>query len=781
MLAPLLIQVARADYIFSDGFESGNLNAWSVTYGTLSINTQTVNSGIYSVESQPTGLNMNLYYQALSSVPNPIDAREYVYVNSTSVPSTPGDYYQVGGFSTSSGGQFGNGEICVFNVGGTLYWGLYYRDVSSAPGGFSFSISNDNRTSDAHPVTIGWNCLEIAQTTGTFNQRNGVEQLYLNGVSILDVTTYNYDRTVADVVIGGYQSVAKPSDSWNYYIDDVAVSGSYIGQLQYQLTMSTNYGTVTPASGSSSYNESQAVTITATPPTPIQGERYIFQGWTGTGPGSYTGLNNPATAQINGNVTETAAWEHQYLLTVNSAHGTVSGGGYVDSGTSQVVSVSPTTVPGTTGTQYVFAGWSGDASGTSANSNPITMNSPKTATANWQTQYFLNVTSAHGTVGGSSYYNSGTNATATVSPLTVAGTTGTQYVFTGWSGDASGTSSPSNNITMNGPMTATANWQTQYNLIISQSGVGSDFSNNFITVNGTAYNSTGFSIWTNPGTVYSFSYPSLLTVNANVEQYVLTGISGNSTATYLTVSAPITVVGAYQAQYYLTVTSTYGSPSPSSGWLNNGTSVTEFVASPVAGATGTQYACTGWSGAGSIPASGATSVVTFTISAASSITWNWQTQYLVSFVSNPSDVGTTSPSGSNVWENAGSLSIFTSTSNVGYKFSSWSSSTGSITFEIPSASSTIATISGPGTITATFASVPNPTPTPVLTASPSPSPKPSSSPTVSPTATASSSPTKTPSHANSNATILYVSVGVVVAIVVVGLATFLFLRGRKPK
>ena len=98
---PLLIEVANAAYIFSDGFESGNLNAWTVTYGTLSINSQTVNSGFYSVESIAKSCNIeNLYYHVLGgSLPNPIYLREYVYINSTSVPSTNGDYYEVGGFS----------------------------------------------------------------------------------------------------------------------------------------------------------------------------------------------------------------------------------------------------------------------------------------------------------------------------------------------------------------------------------------------------------------------------------------------------------------------------------------------------------------------------------------------------------------------------------------------------------------------------------------------------------------------------------------------------------
>src|SRR5271157_946447 len=78
--------------ILSDGFESGNLNAWESYYGSSStffIESQTVNSGVYSVESINFGQTPgNLDNQSLSgALPNPIDFREYVYVNSTSVPS----------------------------------------------------------------------------------------------------------------------------------------------------------------------------------------------------------------------------------------------------------------------------------------------------------------------------------------------------------------------------------------------------------------------------------------------------------------------------------------------------------------------------------------------------------------------------------------------------------------------------------------------------------------------------------------------------------------------
>jgi uncharacterized repeat protein (TIGR02543 family) len=792
-LNSIKVASASSPYILSDGFESGNLNAWTDYAGTLSINTQTVNSGNYSVESIVVGNNNNLYNQSLSSSPNPIDFREYVYINSPTVPSTSGDYYAVGGFAAIGRADFGDGEICVFNVNNVLYWGVYYRDVNVTTGtipGFGFSISTNNSTSDATPVQSGaWTCVELKHTTGT-STSYGQEQLYVNGVSVLDVSVDNYDRTPAYAVIGGSDLVANNTNSWHFYLDDVVVSGSYIGPLQYQLTEITNAGTVAP--GNNTYNEG-LVTLSATAPavTNPNVEKYIFQGWVGTGSGSYTGLNNLQTITLMGNVTETATWEHQYYLNVTSPYGTAIGSGFYDADSIQFAAVTPTLVGNAqnssvpVGTQYVFSSWGGTVSGTSSTSNPIDMTGPETAIANWQTQYLLTVASAYGTTGGSGFYNSGANVSATVSPLTVGNAQnssvpiGARYVFTSWSGNASGTTSPSNNITMTGPMNATANWQLQYNLTVAQSGVGSDYSSAFITVNGTAYNAAGFSTWTNSGAFYTFSYVPLLTQTPNAEQYVLTGISGNSTASSINVTAATTIIGAYQAQYYFTATSTYGSPSPASGWFNNGTSITDFVATPISVSSGTQYACSGWSGNGSVPASGSTSAVTFTINAPSSIAWNWVTQYEVSFATNPSGIGTTSPSG-NVWENAGPNSIFFSTTTVGYTFSSWSSSTNSITFDNAGDASATATINGPGTITANLVSAPTPTPivTPTPTKSPTPSPTPTSSASPKPTSSPSSTPAQSSTPINNNVT--YGIIAVVIVVIVVGaIAAFFFMRAKK--
>ncbi|PYK79482.1 MAG: hypothetical protein DME38_06610, partial [Verrucomicrobia bacterium] len=73
---------------------------------------------------------------------------------------------------------------------------------------------------------------------------------------------------------------------------------------QYYLTMSHNTGgTVTPASG---WKASGAtISISATPSS-----LYHFTNWTGTGTGSYSGTNNPASIAMGGPITETATFTH---------------------------------------------------------------------------------------------------------------------------------------------------------------------------------------------------------------------------------------------------------------------------------------------------------------------------------------------------------------------------------------------------------------------------------------------------------------------------------------
>ena len=75
-------------------------------------------------------------------------------------------------------------------------------------------------------------------------------------------------------------------------------------RTQYRLTMTHGTGgTVRPASGWR--NSGAVVSISATPAT-----GYSFSDWTGSGTGSYSGPNNPASITMDGPVTETATFTH---------------------------------------------------------------------------------------------------------------------------------------------------------------------------------------------------------------------------------------------------------------------------------------------------------------------------------------------------------------------------------------------------------------------------------------------------------------------------------------
>jgi len=93
--------------------------------------------------------------------------------------------------------------------------------------------------------------------------------------------------------------------------------------------------------------------------------------------------------------------------------------------------------------------------------------------------------------------------------------------------------------------------------------------------------------------------------------------------------AHLSVLGIPQEDQALTVSSIHGSPVPSIGTHSNswGTIVNCSVAHVNAGTT--QYECIGWTGTGSVPASGTSNAVEITLTDDSSIVWNWATNCLL--------------------------------------------------------------------------------------------------------------------------------------------------------
>ncbi|MGB9023173.1 MAG: hypothetical protein WCC94_07040 [Candidatus Bathyarchaeia archaeon] len=171
------------------------------------------------------------------------------------------------------------------------------------------------------------------------------------------------------------------------------------------------------------------------------------------------------------------------------------------------------------------------------------------------------------------------------------------------------------------------------------SGVSNDATGTIIAIDGTNYVYADFPkafSWT-IGSTKSVAATDPVSAGAG-KQYDWTqwtngdGLSGAS-GTYTVPSSAITVTAVYATQWYLTVTSSYGSPT-GQAWYTSSNSASSTVTSPVSGGTGVQYVCTGWTGTGSAPASGSTADTgLFTMSAVSSVTWTWKTQWEVAFTS----------------------------------------------------------------------------------------------------------------------------------------------------
>lgn len=144
--------------------------------------------------------------------------------------------------------------------------------------------------------------------------------------------------------------------------------------------------------------------------------------------------------------------------------------------------------------------------------------------------------------------------------------------------------------------------------------------------------------------------------------------SAEATNSPLAVAISLTVTNA---MFPLTVNSLYGGSTPYSGTRDfvDGTLVTLAVTnSPAPGAAGVRNVCRGWVGTGSVPRnSGSTNTGPFAVTNASSLSWNWTTQFLLT-ASAGLNGRVTAPNG---WFDSGSNATVSATASNGYHFAGW--------------------------------------------------------------------------------------------------------------
>jgi hypothetical protein len=269
------------------------------------------------------------------------------------------------------------------------------------------------------------------------------------------------------------------------------------------LTVSANFGSVSPSSGW--YVAGSKVTLSATSPNAISGERYVFNGWTGTGCGSYTGASNPASnvVTMNGPITEVASWTHQYQVTVKA-----SPNGATDGTFAVTYTMSGTTYKrqqhNTPWTQWIDASTTVTVSSpqspykgytfSSYTNNPATMNSPQTITLMYYGALNHFVFDTIGTqIAGKAF-------SITITAEDAYGNTVTSYAgsttLTETGGGAGGTVSPSTVTFTNGVYTG--------NVYLTKSGTGVTIT---ATHGSTSSASSTFKV--NPGVLSTFVFNTI--------------------------------------------------------------------------------------------------------------------------------------------------------------------------------------------------------------------------------------------------------------------------------
>jgi hypothetical protein len=192
-----------------------------------------------------------------------------------------------------------------------------------------------------------------------------------------------------------------------------------------------------------------------------------------------TDKSNPRALFINNELNLQAEYVTEYRVFINSNFGRTNppAGEYWLSANStlEISAVSPGTVAGE---RYVWTWWiqRGPRNlNIAENSTQIAIDGPLNETAVMKHEYYLQITSEHGTpIPVDQWFEAGTIINSSVTSPD-SGTSGTRYICTGWTGTGSistqGNTSTTT-FTLNNPSTIQWNWKTQYLLTVRTEPIG---------------------------------------------------------------------------------------------------------------------------------------------------------------------------------------------------------------------------------------------------------------------------------------------------------------------
>ena len=252
----------------------------------------------------------------------------------------------------------------------------------------------------------------------------------------------------------------------------------------------------------------------------------------------------------------TQLWKQGYYLTVKSAYG--SNFSNVQYGEYNRTAINePQVIYVDKDVREVFENWAGFGPGSYSgpfNRSTVVMLGNVTEQAEWQTQYYVNVSSSVGAVNGSGWYNLGQAAHYYVASNTVYKNSTSRMAFGGWS---TGGNSTNGQVIANEPLNIRANWTQEY-LVYASSQIG--------VVSGNGWYPAG-----------SDAVVSLMNASKNISNaerysfYSWSNNDSNSSFDYV-VKAPLLINASFRYQYLVSFDVTNKNGSSIGGaklYLNN--------------------------------------------------------------------------------------------------------------------------------------------------------------------------------------------------------------------
>ena len=401
------------------------------------------------------------------------------------------------------------GGMITADPAGPYHYGDEVTLTAAASTGYTFTGWTDDLSGTTSPVTI---TLDGDKTVGATFALNvvtlSITQSTGGMITAVPAGPYHYgdEVTLTAAASTGYtftgwtDDLSGTTSPVTITLDGDKTVGATFALNGVTLSITQSTGGMITADPAGPYHYGDEVTLTATADS-----GYSFTGWTD----DLSGTTTPTTITLDGDKTVGAT----FALNGVTLSITQSTGGMITADPAGPYHYGDeVTLTATADSGYSFTGWTGDASGTTTQTT-ITLDGDKTVGATFALNgVTLSITQSTGgmiTADPAGPYHYGDEVTLTA-------TADSGYSFTGWTGDASGTTTPTT-ITLDGDKT-----------------VGATFALNGVTLSITQ--STGGMITAVPAGPYHYGDEVTLTAAASTG-YTFTGWTDDLSGT----TSPVTI------------------------------------------------------------------------------------------------------------------------------------------------------------------------------------------------------------------------------------------------